>query len=127
MEMNIMDNTMDVEIWLTKAEKNDPEFQASLKGIYAEWKRRGYMVVVYESGEGDLYENTRELLTYNKRRIVELEKQKRREQQTQEPVSEEMPKPEHERTSILERLRAPLAPPRAVNPAAKAKRAELEL
>ena len=127
MHIHVVEKQKNVEVFLTKAEQNDPAITERLKEIYAKYKNTKYTVCVYHSGDGDLYENTRELLTYNKRRIVELEKQKRREQQMQEPVLEEMPKPEHERTSILERLRAPLAPPRAVNPAVKAKRAELEL
>ena len=59
MEMNIHDDTQIVEIWLTNAEKTDPVLQDELKGIYAEYKAKKYMVAVFQSGQGDLYENTR--------------------------------------------------------------------
>ena len=57
MEMNIHDDTQIVEIWLTNAEKTDPVLQNELKGIYAEYKAKKYMVAVFQSGQGDLYEN----------------------------------------------------------------------
>ena len=52
MEMNIHDDTQIVEIWLTNAEKTDPVLQDELKGIYAEYKAKKYMVAVFQSGQG---------------------------------------------------------------------------
>lgn len=60
-----------MEIWLTNTEKSDSFLRDSLKQIYAEYKAKKYMVAVFESGNGDLYENTRDLLLFNKRRGVE--------------------------------------------------------
>ncbi len=71
MEMNIHNDTQIVEIWLTNAEKSDPALQDELKGIYAEYKAKKYMVAVFQSGQGNLYENTRDLLLFNRRRSAE--------------------------------------------------------
>lgn len=78
MEMNIHDDTQIVEIWLTNAEKTDPVLQDELKGIYAEYKAKKYMVAVFHSGQGDLYENTRDLLLFNRRRAAERAVQARK-------------------------------------------------
>ena len=68
MEMNVRDDQKLVEIWLTNAEKIDPVLREGLKEIYAKYKTKKYMVAVFESGKGDLYENTRDLLLFNRRR-----------------------------------------------------------
>ena len=81
MEMNVLDDKKIVEIWLTKAEKNDPDLRAGLKEICAEWKKKKYTVGVFESGEKDLYQSTLDLLAYNKKRLAELEVRKEREQE----------------------------------------------
>lgn len=71
MEMNVRDDQNLVEIWLTNAEKIDPVLREGLKEIYAKYKTKKYMVAVFESGKGDLYENTRDLLLFNRRRSAE--------------------------------------------------------
>lgn len=81
MEMNVFDHTKDVEIWLTRAEKTDSQLREQLKDIYTEWKRKGYFVAVFESGEGDLYQSTLDLLAYNKKRLAEREVRQAREGQ----------------------------------------------
>ena len=68
MEMNVRDDQKLVEIWLTNAEKIDPVLREGLKEIYAKYKTKKYMVAVFESGKGDLYENTRDLLLFNRRK-----------------------------------------------------------
>ena len=75
MEMNVKDNQQLVEIWLTNAEKADPALREGLKEIYAEYMAKKYMVAVFESGTGDLYENTLALLRFNRRRSAEREVQ----------------------------------------------------
>lgn len=69
-----------VQIWLTKEEKADPVLRESLKPLYAKYKVEKYMVAVFESGEGDLYESTRDLLLYNRRRSAEkaVQREKKR-------------------------------------------------
>ncbi len=72
MEMSVKDDKQLVEIWLTKAEKSDKQLYNYLHDIYDKYKKKKYMVAVYESGEQDLYQNTLDLLKYNKRRCAEL-------------------------------------------------------
>ena len=80
MEMNVRDDKKLVEIWLTNAEKIDPVLREGLKEIYAKYKAKKYMVAVFESGRGNLYENTRDLLLYNRRRSAEKEVQQEKTQ-----------------------------------------------
>lgn len=76
MELNVHDNTRIVEVWMTNAEKNDPAVQAGLKELYAKYKEKKYTVAVFQSGSGDLYQSTRDLLAYNKRRYAEVAAQR---------------------------------------------------
>ena len=76
MEMNVRDDKQLVEIWLTNAEKKDLALREGLKDIYDKYKKKKYLVAVFESGEKDLYQGTLDLLAYNKRRCAELEVQK---------------------------------------------------
>ena len=71
MEMNVRDDMKLVDIWLTNAEKNDPQLRSSLQSIYDKYKEKKYTVAVFESGSEDLYENTLALLRYNKKRSAE--------------------------------------------------------
>jgi len=76
LEMHVRDEQQLVEIWLTNAEKKD---------IYDMYKKKKYLVAVYESGEKDLYENVRDLLVYNKRRTAEREVQREKKQRAAAP------------------------------------------
>lgn len=82
MEINIKDNRQLVEIWLTNAEKNDPAVRERLKPLYAEYKKKKYMVAVYESGYRPFYQSTLDLLAHNKKRVAELAVQKEKRQRT---------------------------------------------
>ena len=73
MEMIVRDDRKLVEIWLTNAEKNDPNVREGLKDIYDKYKNTKYTVAVFQSGKSDLYENTRDLLLYNRRRTAQKE------------------------------------------------------
>ena len=73
MEMIVRDDRKLVEIWLTNAEKNDPKVREGLKDIYDKYKNTKHTVAVFQSGKGDLYENTRDLLLYNRRRTAQKE------------------------------------------------------
>ena len=86
MEMNVRDDQKLVEIWLTNAEKIDPVLREGLKEIYAKYKTKKYMVAVFESGKGDLYENTRDLLLFNRRRSAEkaVQQGKKRNRQSRQ-------------------------------------------
>lgn len=76
LEMHIRDDKKLVEIWLNSEEKRDTQLRERLKDVYAQFKAQKYLVAVYESGEGDLYQGTLDLLRYNKRRSAEREVQK---------------------------------------------------
>lgn len=71
MEMNVRNDKKLVEIWLTNTEKIDPVLRERLKELYAKYKAKKYTVAVFESGKGDLYGNTRDLLLFNRRRSAE--------------------------------------------------------
>lgn len=80
MEINVKDEKRMVEIWLSNAEKRDPVLRESLKDIYDKFKKKKYLVAVFESGEKDLYQGTLDLLAYNKRRCAELDVQREKKQ-----------------------------------------------
>ena len=75
MRMEIRDESKIVELWLTREEKDDLAFWESLKPIYQKYKEQKYLVAVFLSGEEDLYQQTRDLLLYNRRRQAEKEVQ----------------------------------------------------
>lgn len=75
MRMEIRDQNKIVELWLTREEKEDAAFQESLKPIYQQYKAQNYLVAVFLSGEADLYQQTRDLLLYNRRRLAEKDVQ----------------------------------------------------
>ena len=54
------------EIWLTRAESNDPAVDARLKPFYKECKDHKYLAVVYRSGRESLLETTKDLLRHNR-------------------------------------------------------------
>lgn len=81
-EMNVRDEQKTVDIWLSNAEKNDPAIRHSLEDIYREYQQKKYLVAVFESGSQDLYQNTLDLLRYNRRRSAEREVLREKKQRT---------------------------------------------
>ena len=75
MRMEIREQSKIVELWLTREERDDPAFRESLKPIYQQYKDQNYLAAVFLSGEEDLYQQTRDLLLYNRRRLAEKEVQ----------------------------------------------------
>ena len=69
--MEIREQSRTVELWLTQEEKNDPAFRERLKPIYEKYREQNYLVAVFLPGEGDLYQQTRDLLLYNRRKLAE--------------------------------------------------------
>ena len=65
--MNVKDDKQIVEIWLSNAEKNDKQIRDSLQVVFDKYKKKKYMVAVFESGEKDLYQGTLDLLSYNRK------------------------------------------------------------
>ena len=66
MEIQVNDSDKIVEIWLSNAEKEDVALRDSLKPIYSAYKIKKYKVAVFESGEADLFDGTRDLLLHNR-------------------------------------------------------------
>ena len=73
--MEVREQSKIVELWLTREERDDSAFRESLKPIYQQYKDQNYLVAVFLSGEEDLYQQTRDLLLYNLRRLAEKEVQ----------------------------------------------------
>ena len=67
MEMNVKDDVQIVEIWLSNAEKNDKQIRDSLQVVFDKYRKKKYMVAVFESGSKDLYQGTLDLLAYNRK------------------------------------------------------------
>lgn len=72
MEIIVMDDEKLITIWLTRTEQEDAELRERLKPICTKYKSKKYMVAQFHSGTEDLYECTRDLLLYNRRRSAEL-------------------------------------------------------
>lgn len=73
MTVEIMDNEKLVEIWLSNAEKADSELREYLAGLYRRYGEKKYTVAVYESGGGDLLQDTMALLRFNRCRTAQRE------------------------------------------------------
>jgi len=70
MEIIVRNDKKRVEVWLTRAERDNLELRASLKPLFAEYKAKKYLCVVYNSGNGNLLANTQDLLLHNKEAIA---------------------------------------------------------
>ena len=73
--MEVREQSRIVELWLTREERDNPAFRESLRPICQQYRDQKYLVVVFLSGEADLYQQTRDLLLYNRRRLAEREVQ----------------------------------------------------
>ena len=70
MEIVVDDIKKRVEIWLTREEREDVILRESLKEIYAGYKSKKYLVATFESGNQNLFTNTRDLLLANREKTV---------------------------------------------------------
>lgn len=62
----VMDNELKLaKVWCSHADQRDEAKQQKLKEFIADCRKKKTSVCVYESGDGDLLENTKELLAYN--------------------------------------------------------------
>lgn len=80
MKIDVLDNKKLVAVWLNNAEKDDQELRDSLKPLYAKYRKKKYLVAVYESGEDDLYQGTLDLLLHNRKLAAQKEVQKQKKQ-----------------------------------------------
>lgn len=61
-----MDNELKLaKVWCSHDDQKDEAKQQKLKEFIADCRKKKIFVCVYESGDGDLLENTKELLAYN--------------------------------------------------------------
>lgn len=74
--MNVKDDVQIVEIWLSNAEKNDKQLRDSLQVIFDKYRKKKYMVAVFESGSKDLYQGTLDLLVYNRKLSAQKQAQR---------------------------------------------------
>ena len=80
MELNVRNESKIVEIWLTKAEKQDARLQKELKLVYESFHEVGYTVATFLSGDQDLADTTSDLGCYNRKRIAQLEVEREKKQ-----------------------------------------------
>ena len=80
MELNIRNDIKMVEIWLTKAERQDAKLQRDLKVLYQGFKESGYLVATFLSGDQDLTDTTSDLICYNRKRIAQMEVEQEKKQ-----------------------------------------------
>ncbi len=73
MEIVFKDTEKIVEIWLSNEDKRDSALSERLPDMYREFKRKGYLAVVYESGSESLFDNTLSLLLHNRDALVKQE------------------------------------------------------
>ena len=66
MRIHMDEEKKSAEIWLTRAESDDPAVEARLKPFYKECKDHRYLAVVYRSGRESLLETTKDLLRHNR-------------------------------------------------------------
>lgn len=71
MEFKVQSGKKTVEIWLTNAEKDNEDLRDQLKLLYQKYKRQGYLVITFQSGNENLADLTGALLTTNRRRMAE--------------------------------------------------------
>ena len=80
MELNVRNDSKIVEIWLTKAERQDEKLRRDLKVLYQGFKESGYLVTAFLSGDQDLADTTSDLICYNRKRIAQLEVEREKKQ-----------------------------------------------
>ena len=68
LEINVHDDRKIVEIWLSHSEQADAALREQIRPIYQEYNGKKYTVAVFQSGTEDLYEQTHQLLLYNRGR-----------------------------------------------------------
>lgn len=73
MQIEILQASKTVAVWLTSAEAEDPVIQARLSQIYADCAAKKYTPAVFRSGSRSLPEQTSGLLTHNRRQTAQRE------------------------------------------------------
>lgn len=89
MLFEILEDKKMVFYWLSREERDNQPYRDSLVPEQKEWYSKGYKVVVFLSGDGDLYENTLGLLLHN--RDLYAKKMMLKEQQAQQEAEKTQP------------------------------------
>lgn len=66
MEINVIDEMKIVEIWLTNQDQKDDLVDEMVKNITKDYSGKKYKVVIFRSGNGDLYDCTESLIKKNR-------------------------------------------------------------
>ena len=67
MELQVKDSLKLVEIWLTRAERENASLRESFQPLFDGYSQKKYKVAVFLSGHGDLFYNTTGLLLHNRK------------------------------------------------------------
>jgi hypothetical protein len=78
LQIKIDENSKIVEFWLSGPDQRDAALLACLKPMFAKWKAKKYLPVVYRSGTEDLQELTSALLKDCRNRAARREAERRR-------------------------------------------------
>lgn len=78
-EMDVQEKTKTVYFWLTNEDQRNEGLQQKLKDMYRDYQAKGYISVVFRSGQEDLMSLTRDLLLYNKTMIAQMSAQKEKQ------------------------------------------------
>lgn len=73
MEIHLNQPAKLAEVWLTNADQENTQLQGQLKSMYQDFKKQGYLVAVFRSGNQDLHRRTSDLVCYNRKRLAQLE------------------------------------------------------
>ena len=65
MEIVMNNELMLAQVWCSRADQRDKAKQQKLKEFIADCRKKKIFACVYESGDGSLLENTKELLANN--------------------------------------------------------------
>lgn len=65
MEIIINEQKKLAEVWMSHADQESVAKELKLQKFIADCREKKIFVCVYRSGDGDLLDNTKELLTYN--------------------------------------------------------------
>lgn len=71
--MEIREDGSVAQIWLTVAEQNDTTIKAALGALIRQYRLKGYLPVIYRSGDKDLSDGIKDLLIYHKKLSSERE------------------------------------------------------
>lgn len=73
MEINVFNERKTVEVWISRAERDDAALRTDLQALFPWYQKQGYFVAVFFSGAQDLAKTTGALLCYNRKHLAEVE------------------------------------------------------